>query len=153
MYSPFKNSVVIKSIERANDLLQLGRCTPSHFNNNSNTKKRSRDHVEQNDDDAIFKEIIKELDYAELYPTFRTLVLERFYIILGCNPQHEYYDDICKIVVEFQTIIKNSDKILYDSQTNEEKGELYYYLTDELKRLLYHSQQIILLFHLSANSP
>lgn len=148
MYSPFKNSPTILAIERANDLLQIGKTIKSVVDK---TKKRSRGVVSQEESDIVFKEIVKELDYAELYPTFRTLVLERFYIILSQNSDHEYYNDICNIIVAFKHIITASDKMFY-SGDSEDKKEIYYYLTDQLKLLLCGGQQIILLFHLSAQN-
>lgn len=149
MYSPFKQSPTILALERANDLIELGKASGDI---ETSSRKRSRHSVVQADNDIVFKEIVKELNYVDLYPTFRTLVLERFYVILACNPQHDYYEDICKIVAAFKHIIHSADKLYYNMNSDDTK-EIYYYLTDELKHLLYNSQQIILLFHLSAQSP
>jgi hypothetical protein len=148
MYAPFKTSPTIIALERANDLIQID----NYPDKNTSSNKRSRGHVQQEEADVVFKEIVKELDYAELFPTFRTLVLEQFYVLLSANPEHEYYNSCCNIVVAFRHIIKSSDKLFYSMDTDDRK-EIYYYLTDELKRLLYNGQQLILLFHLSANSP
>lgn len=151
MYAPFQQSQTVKAMERAYDLLHVGK-TGDTSNNKPTLRKRSRDELEQDVDDTIFKEIVQELDYAELFPTFRTLVLERFYLLMAYNTEHEYFPQICKIVDAFKHIISNADR-LYFSNAESDKKELYYYLTDELKRLLYNSQQLILLFHLSAQSP
>jgi hypothetical protein len=151
MYAPFKNSPTVKALERAYDLVHIGKTTPNPTEQ-STSRKRSRNFMEQEVDDTIFKEVVQELDYAELFPTFRTLVLERFYLLLSYNTTHEYFEHICKIIDAFKHIIYNADRLYYSTDENDKK-ELYYYLTDELKRLLYNSQQIILLFHLSAQSP
>lgn len=149
MYAPFVNSPTVKAMERAYDLVHIGKSSqdPSW-----GSRKRSRDVIEREVDDTIFKEVVQELDYAELFPTFRTLVLERFYLLLSYNTEHEYFPQICKIVDAFRHIISNADRLYYSGDESDKK-ELYYFLTDELKRLLYNSQQLILLFHLSAQSP
>jgi hypothetical protein len=154
MYSPFRNSVIVRNLEKANDIIQIGTCKEHQAAAKApRSNKRSRGEVTIVDDDNLFKEIVEELDYAQLFPTFRTLVLERFYILLSYNTDHEYYEDIVKITAAFKFIIATADKMYYDSQTVEEKQQLYYYLTDELKQLLFHAQQITMLFHLSARSP
>lgn len=149
MYAPFVNSPTVKAMERAYDLVHIGKSSqgPSW-----GSRKRSREVIEREVDDTIFKEVVQELDYAELFPTFRTLVLERFYLLLSYNTEHEYFPQICKIVDAFRHIISNADRLYYSGDESDKK-ELYYFLTDELKRLLYNSQQLILLFHLSAQSP
>lgn len=149
MYSPFKYSQTIRAIERANDLIQLG----DKSNDNNNSNKRSRDAFQQENNDHIFKEVVKELDYAEVYPTFRTLVLERFYVILSYNTEHDYYDNICKIVVSFKQIITQADKMYYNMTDDQDRKEMCHFLIDNLKRLLCDAQQLILLFHLSAKIP
>lgn len=151
MYSHFKNSPTIKALERAYDLVHIGKTAEIPVSK-VNSKKRTRTEVVQEVDDTIFQEVVKELDYAELFPTFRTLVLEKFYILLAYNTNHEYFEEISKIVHAFRHIINSADR-LYNSVDENDKKELYYYLTDELKRLLYGGQQMILLFHLSAQSP
>lgn len=151
MYSVFRSSPTVKSLERAYDLVHVGFSTTSAPKEN-NSRKRSRQQIEEEVDDTIFQEVVNELDYASLFPTFRTLLLEQFYILLAYNTDHEYFADICKIVDAFKHIIAAADR-LYTRSDDDGKKELYYYLTDELKRLLYNGQQIILLFHLSAKTP
>lgn len=150
MYKTFQHSPTVKAIERAYDLVHLGKTKEGEQQPQS--KKRSRETFSREIDDLVFMEVVKELDYAELFPTFRTLVLEQFYILLSYNTDHEYFGDISGIVAAFKHIIEAADKLYYSVDENDKK-ELYYYLTDELKRLLYNGQQIILLFHLSAQSP
>lgn len=149
MYAPFKTSQTVNAIERAYDIVHLGKTKQQ--GQPTNSRKRSRGNIVQEVDDTIFTEVVKELDYAELFPTFRTLVLEKFYLLLSYNTEHEYFEEITKVVNAFRHIIDSADKLYYSSY-EEDKKELYYYLTDELKRLLYGSQQLIMLFHLSARS-
>lgn len=146
MYAPFKHSPSVLAIERAYDIVHIGKTVDEL----PVTKKRSRSTIAKENDDIIFCEIVKELDYADLFPTFRTLVLENFYILLSYNTNHEYFADISSMVAAFRHIITTAD-YLYYSKSEDDKKELYYYLTDELKKLLYGGQQMIMLFHLSAN--
>lgn len=149
MYAPFKSSQTVKALERAYDLVHIGKTAPT---GHQNSRKRSRDIIEQEVDDVIFKEVILELDYADLFPTFRTLLLEKFYILLSYNIEHPYFEELSKVVTAFRHIISSADRLYYSIDENDKK-ELYYYLSDELKRLLYGSQQMIMMFHLSAQSP
>ena len=107
-------------------------------------RKRSR---EQYDDmhDNFFSEIMKQLDYYDLLPTLRSLLLENFYILLATNPQSEYYDQLCCLVVEFRNIIHEADSLFEHGRLE----ELYDLLTQTLYTLLLNSSQLIMLFHLS----
>ena len=151
MYSPFKYSPTVAAIERANDLIDLGKCKPNANDMDSNSRKRSRGAFDQEDTDIIFKELVKDLNCFDLLPTFRTLVLDRFYLLLSYNTNHEYFDEITRIIHSFKNIIAIADKHYYTAP--DQKQDLYYFLSQELKRLLHHSQQTIMLFHLSADSP
>lgn len=150
MYAAYANSPVVRGMERAYDLVHVGKASMDE----GCGRKRSRDTLSRDIDEEIFKDIVHELDYMDLFPTFRTLVLGKFYLLLSYNTDDEYFPEISKIVDAFKHIIRTADEIYYKSHEDERyKEELHMYLSDELKKLLYTSQQMILIFHLRARPP
>jgi hypothetical protein len=151
MENYYENSVTVRAIESAHDIWVTGRCNQNStfYQPQQQSRKRSRSRQDSEEKLNLFIEIIKQIEYSDLYPTFRTLCLKRFYLLLAYNTDHEMYTEVASVVMSFKQILSQCDKLVYDGELD----QVYYLLTDELTKLLYGSQQLILLFHLSAKSP
>lgn len=146
MENYYKDSKTIIAIERASDLIQVGfsKINEAH----TNFRKRSRESLDVDQVDEVFKEIYLQMEYYGVLPTFRTFVLSAFYILLSVNQQNKYYTQIMNCIVDFRRIISESDDLFFQNKIQ----DLYFKLVDDLITFLRHSQQFILLFHLSCEN-
>jgi hypothetical protein len=141
--SHFANSEVVKTMFRVKDMVELGKTE-----NSDNSRKRSRNDYEDASAN-LYKEILRQLDYADVLPTFRSLVMYEFYILLANNPHNEYYEQVCQVVVKFRSIIMDADNLIFKGRYE----AMFNLMTNDLYKLLLHSQQLITLFHLTCSSP
>lgn len=143
MENYYKHSATIKGIEKACDLSQVGYSLDQNA-----SRKRTRESLEGVEMDDLFNDIYKEIVFNSAFPTFRTYVLNSFYLLLSYNEDNEYYNEVMECVLKFREITSAADKELY-------KGNLknaYFILVDNMIPLLKQSSQLILLFHLGARS-
>lgn len=134
----FSNSIFLNELFKSRDR--------ADNKSNNKTRKRTRDEY-YNELDDMMKDVLYKLDNNNLLPTFRSLLLSDFYILLATNQYNEYYDDVCKVVVEFRQLMHKIDTMFGRHQFD----SLYMLITNDLFMLLHNSQQLILLFHLSCH--
>lgn len=111
-------------------------------------RKRGRREIEDEKMNEQMSTIVRELEYSDLMPTLRTLLLKNFYITLANNNDHDNFDEICKVVIEFKALICQADKYTDSGDTE----NLYFIFVDRIAQLLISSQQLLLLFHLTCKN-
>lgn len=152
MYHIFRNSPTVQRLVRASDLVHFGKDVENKDKEFSAGRKRKIDVLNDEEFDNVFVKVIHELNYNDLYPTFRTLVLEKFYVLLSLNEENEYFEEICKITVAFKDIVERADRIMANIDALN-TSLIFDFLVQELKKFLFCTQQVILLFHLSSKTP
>lgn len=110
-------------------------------------KKRNRRVEEDNDVGEFFMMIVKEYDTANLFPTFKTLVDQKFYMQLATHTYVDTFEDIALVVNKFKYILSEAEKALYNQNVN----VLYNLLSNEMFELLFDNRHLILQFNLKCN--
>ena len=113
----------------------------------SASRKRSRQHCENEYQRDLVRHIIKLMDKFQLFPTFRTMVDKRFYLQMANNMDNDLFGQISKFVAEFKQLLFNADRAL----SFEDYQSFYSVLTDDIFNILSNAQQVLLLFSLSCN--
>ena len=109
-------------------------------------KKRSRDEWEGEENDEFFKEIYEIMKNEDVWPTFMTLVGNKIRRQLAStNPEsNSYYKQVENIVVDFKIALMRAES-LYNRGMKE---DFYYYLLDDVGRMLKLSKHQVLYFQL-----
>lgn len=136
----FKDMFIIKKIERAYDLGVLG-----YTKKPTRSKKRSRETWEGETDDELFKSIYDEMVYEDVFPTLRSLVLEKFHVLVATQEENEYYQQMINIIIDFRFKMKTAEQLYCRRQMQ----DFYFYMLDEVIPMLRMCKHPILLFHLS----
>lgn len=113
-------------------------------------KKRSRDEWEGEQNDTLFKEIYEIMMNEDVWYTFNTLIGSKIrdQIASTSSEKNSYYDQVINIFVDFKIMIARAEEI-FNKGTSE---MFYYYMLDEVGKLLNMSKHQILYFQLELNN-
>ena len=126
---------------------ESGRCKIKTTVTEKINRKRSRAYCREEEVDGMIRQIITMMDKYSVFPTFKTMVDERFFHLLANNMNNHHFGQVSLFIQEFRTILKKAEIIL---QKNDDY-EFYNIMTNDLINILINSQQVILLFNLSCN--
>lgn len=109
--------------------------------------KRQRANEENQSIEEFFIMIINEYDTANLFPTFKTLVDQRFYLQLSTHRDIDTFDDVAVVVKHFKFLVAEAEKALYNLNIT----TLYNILSNEMFELLFDNRHLIFQFNLKCN--
>lgn len=109
--------------------------------------KRHRANEENQSIEDFFIMIVKEYDTANLFPTFKTLVDQRFYLQLSTHTDVDTFEDVAVVVKTFKFLVAEAEKALYNLNIS----ALYNIMSNEMFELLFDSRHLIFQFNLKCN--
>ncbi len=115
----YKNSQFVHNMllaDRVLDLETMGESTSGLIGPPPGTptrRKRSRAEGEQEGHINAFKDLLYEWDHANLFPTFKAFVDQRFYVQLALNDHRDGFSDVAIATQEFRKLLAEVDKALY----------------------------------------
>lgn len=112
------------------------------------SKKRGRGQIEDEGHLSAFLKLVKEWDHANLFPTFKVFVDQRFYMQMALNDHREGFRDVALATQEFRQILAEADKLLYHM----DYPGVYGLVVGKMFDFLVNYQQLIIVWNLQCNS-
>lgn len=136
--------------DRALDLESMGQSSAGllGLRDAPTRRKRTRGEGEAESHLDAFKTLLREWDHANLFPTFKVFVDQRFYVQLAINDHREAFKDVAVATQEFRKLLAEADKALYQYDYT----TIYNMVVGPLFDFLLNYQQLIIMWNLQCNS-
>lgn len=129
--------------------LESMKQSAAHLVNPGQTGRRKRSRAEGENESHInaFKNLLKEWDHANLFPTFKVFVDKKFYVQLALNDHREAFRDVALATQEFRSLLAEADKALWHTDYT----QVYNLVVGPMFDFLLNYQQLIIVWNLQCN--